>query len=73
MPFIRPGVALYGINSVFVPNVGHTAAWSLMAQHLNIARLEAMSTEIGLTEAIAYAPALIEGRVGGRSIVDTAR
>ncbi len=61
MPFILRGVTLYGINSVFVPNAQRSQAWALMARHLDAARLEAMTTEIGLTEAIAYAPRLIAG------------
>ena len=73
MPFILRGVTLYGINSVFVPNAQRTAAWDLMARHLDLAKLEAMSTEIGLSEAIAYAPRLLAGQVRGRTVVDTAR
>ena len=73
MPFILRGVTLYGINSVFVPNAERAQAWALMAQHLSAAQLDAMSTEIGLTEAIGYAPRLLEGQVRGRTVVDTAR
>jgi len=73
MPFILRGVTLYGINSVFVTNDLRAQAWALMAQHLDQAKLAAMSTEIGLSEAIAYAPSLIEGKVRGRTVVDTAR
>jgi acrylyl-CoA reductase (NADPH) len=73
MPFILRGVTLYGINSVFVANALRAPAWALMAAHLDLAKLEAMSTEIGLSEAIAYAPRLLAGQVRGRTIVDTAR
>lgn len=73
MPFILRGVTLYGINSVFVNNALRTEAWALMAKHLDPAKLEAMSTEIGLTEVIGYAPKLIEGQVRGRTIVDVNR
>ena len=71
MPFILRGVTLYGINSVFVPNAQRTEAWALMARHLDTARLAAMSTEIGLSEAIAYAPRLLAGEVRGRTVVNT--
>ena len=73
MPFILRGVTLYGINSVLVPNPQRAEAWALMAQHLDLQKLEAMSTEIGLSEAIAYAPNFIAGQVRGRTIVDTSR
>jgi acrylyl-CoA reductase (NADPH) len=73
MPFILRGVTLYGINSVLVPNAQRRDAWALMANHLDAKMLEAMTVEIGLSEAIAYAPRLIEGQVRGRTVVDVAR
>jgi acrylyl-CoA reductase (NADPH) len=73
MPFILRGVTLYGINSVLVPNAERTKAWALMAQHLDPKKLEAITVEIGLSETIAYAPRLIEGRVRGRTVVDVRR
>jgi acrylyl-CoA reductase (NADPH) len=73
MPFILRGVTLYGINSVFVPNDQRREAWALLAQHLSPQRLDAMTTEIGLTEVIAYAPRFLEGQVRGRTVVDVRR
>jgi acrylyl-CoA reductase (NADPH) len=73
MPFILRGVALYGINSVFVPNTQREQAWALMAQHLDPQALAAMTVEIGLSEAIAFAPRLLAGQVRGRTVVDLAR
>ena len=73
MPFILRGVTLYGINSVFVPNTQRGDAWALMARHLPAALLDSVATEIGLSEAIAYAPRLLAGEVRGRTVVDTAR
>lgn len=73
MPFILRGVTLYGINSVLVPNAERAKAWALMAQHLDAKKLDAMAVEIGLSEAIAYAPRLIEGQVRGRTVVDVRR
>jgi acrylyl-CoA reductase (NADPH) len=73
MPFILRGVTLYGINSVFVANDLRTAAWSLLAQTLDLALLERMTVEIGLSEAIAYAPRLVDGQVRGRTVVDVRR
>jgi acrylyl-CoA reductase (NADPH) len=73
MPFILRGVTLYGINSVFVPNAQRAEAWALMAAHLDTALLDSLATEIGLSEAIAYAPKFLAGTVRGRTVVNTAR
>lgn len=73
MPFILRGVTLYGINSVFVPNAQRAEAWALMAAHLDAALLDSLATEIGLSEAIAYAPKFLAGEVRGRTVVNTAR
>lgn len=73
MPFILRGITLYGINSVFVANDKREQAWALMARHLDLAKLKAMTTEIGLSEVIAYAPRFLEGQVRGRTVVDTSR
>lgn len=73
MPFILRGITLYGINSVFVANDKREQAWALMARHLDLAKLKAKTTEIGLSEVIAYAPRFLEGQVRGRTVVDTSR
>ena len=73
MPFILRGVTLYGINSVLVPNDLRTEAWALMARYLDLKRLEAMTVEIRLGEAIAHAPKLLEGQVRGRTVVNVRR
>jgi len=73
MPFILRGVTLYGINSVFVANNLREQAWALMAMHLDLAKLEGMTTEIGLSEVIDFAPRFLDGQVRGRTVVDTRR
>ena len=73
MPFILRGVNLDGINSIFVPNDIRAKAWELIAKHVDRARLEQMTSEIGLSEAIAYAPSVLEGKVRGRTVVDVNR
>ena len=73
MPFILRGVTLYGINSVFVPNDIRAKAWQLIAQHVDRAKLEQMTVEIGLSQAIAYAPSVLDGKVRGRTVVDVNR
>ena len=73
MPFILRGVTLYGINSVLVANSEREKAWALMARHLDAKKLDAMTVEIGLSEAIAYSPRVLDGQVRGRTVVDTRR
>ena len=73
MPFILRGITLYGINSIFVPNDIRAKAWQLIAQHVDRAKLEQMTIEIGLSEAIAYAPSVLDGKVRGRTVVDVNR
>lgn len=73
MPFILRGVTLYGINSVFNDNATRRRAWDLLARNVDPARLEPMTTEIGLSEAIDYAPRILDGLVRGRTVVDVAR
>jgi acrylyl-CoA reductase (NADPH) len=73
MPFILRGVTLYGINSIQNPNEERREAWALIARHVDSARLEAMTGEIGLSEVIAFCPSMLEGRVRGRTVVDVNR
>ena len=73
LPFILRGVTLYGINSLITPNDERRACWELIARHVDTAKLQAMTGEIGLTEAIAFAPSVLEGKVRGRTVVDVNR
>lgn len=69
MPFILRGVALFGINSVFVGNALRTQAYTLLAAHA-LSKLEAMTTEIGLTDVVAASHELLDGRRKGRTVVN---
>lgn len=73
MPFILRGVTLYGINCVFVPQAVRAQAWDLLAQHLDAATLARMSHTIGLSQTIAAAADLLDGRLRGRAVVDVNR
>lgn len=73
MPFILRGVALYGINSIQNPNEERREAWALIARHVDAAKLEAITREIGLSEVIAFCPSVLEGKVRGRTVVDVNR
>ncbi|MGY0195981.1 acrylyl-CoA reductase (NADPH) [Leptothrix sp. BB-4] len=73
MPFILRGVTLYGINSVLTPNDERARAWQLLADHVSRDQLARMTQEIALSEAIAFAPNVIDGKVRGRTVVDVRR
>jgi acrylyl-CoA reductase (NADPH) len=73
MPFILRGVALYGINCVYIANDVRAQAWALLARHLSVATLERMTREIGLTETMPAATDLLDGRLRGRTVVDVNR
>jgi acrylyl-CoA reductase (NADPH) len=70
-PFILRGVALLGIDSVNAPMARRVEAWSRLARDLDAALLAAMTTEIGLDEAIDAAHKLMAGQVRGRIVVRT--
>ncbi|RPH41162.1 MAG: oxidoreductase [Burkholderiales bacterium] len=69
-PFILRGVRLIGIDSVMCPQPERRAAWARLAKDLDLAKLDAMTTGIGLADAIAAAPEILAGRVRGRLVVD---
>jgi acrylyl-CoA reductase (NADPH) len=68
-PFILRGVSLLGIDSVMCPIALRNEAWQRLESGLDRGKLEAMTREIGLSEVIAAAPAILEGRVRGRIVV----
>jgi acrylyl-CoA reductase (NADPH) len=73
MPFILRGITLYGINCVLTSNAERTQAWDLLAAYVPPAMLAGMSNEIALSEAIAAASDLLEGKLQGRAIVNVNR
>jgi acrylyl-CoA reductase (NADPH) len=72
-PFILRGVTLYGIDSVMAPLAVRQAAWRRLARDLDLAKLAAMTREIGLDEAPSVAAQLLDGKVRGRVVVDVNR
>ncbi len=68
-PFILRGITLYGIDSVMAPLAKREAAWARLAQDLDIAKLDAITTEIALEDAIGVAADLLAGTVRGRVVV----
>ena len=72
-PFILRGVTLAGVDSVYCPKPERLEAWQRLARELDPAKLEAITAEIALGEAIAKAPELLAGKVRGRIVVDVNR
>ncbi|HSH92339.1 MAG TPA: MDR family oxidoreductase [Ramlibacter sp.] len=71
MPFILRGVVLHGVDSVMAPLPLRQRAWSRLADELDLARLDAIATEVPLAAAIDHARSLMDGQVRGRIIVRT--
>ena len=72
-PFILRGVTLTGVDSVMCPRAERLDAWRRLSDDLAIDKLEALTEEIGLTQVIDRAAALLEGRIRGRIVVDARR
>lgn len=72
-PFILRGVTLAGIDSVMCPRADRLEAWHRLGTDLDIAKLDMISSEISLAEAIPAATKLINGEIRGRIIVDVNR
>jgi acrylyl-CoA reductase (NADPH) len=69
-PFILRGVTLAGVNSVTVPYDRRLVAWQRLANDLDAAKLDSMTTVVPLGDAIRVANELLEGTVRGRVVVD---
>jgi acrylyl-CoA reductase (NADPH) len=72
-PFILRGVALLGVDSVMAPMSKREAAWALLAQSLDTAKLDAMTRIVSLSESFDIARAILDGKVRGRVVVDVNR
>lgn len=70
MPFILRNVALLGVNSVELPHARRVRAWERLANDLDIDKLKAMTSEIGLGDVPDHALEILAGRVRGRLVVD---
>ena len=68
-PFILRAVSLIGIDSVMCPLGLRQQAWHRLETDLDRAKIEAMTSEIGLSDVTAAAARIVEGRVRGRIVV----
>ncbi|EDQ35610.1 putative quinone oxidoreductase, YhdH/YhfP family [Hoeflea phototrophica DFL-43] len=69
-PFILRGVSLLGIDSVMAPLALRQEAWARLVTDLDMAKLEALSTEIGFDGIIDAAHSIVDGKIRGRVVVD---
>lgn len=69
LPFILRGVTLAGVDSVMASRARRERAWARLARDLDPALLDAMVEEVPLSDAVARAHALMDGRVRGRILV----
>ena len=72
-PFILRGVSLLGIDSAFAPKALRATAWTRLASDLDLSKLAKLTQEIGLSEVLSYAPAMLDGHIHGRVVVDVNR
>lgn len=70
LPFILRGVNLLGVNSVDAPIALRESAWLRLAAEAQLALLDELSTEIGLSAVPETAEAILAGTVRGRTIVN---
>jgi acrylyl-CoA reductase (NADPH) len=70
-PFILRGVTLAGVDSVMAPLAQRELAWTRLARDLDVKLLESMIEEVPLSQAIARAADLMDGKIRGRIVVKT--
>ena len=73
LPFILRGVTLAGIDSVNAPKAKRIEAWTRLAQDLDLDKLDAMVTTVGLEAAPDVARSILSGKIRGRTVVDVNR
>ena len=72
IPFLLRGVNLLGIDSVMQPQANRVTAWARIARDLPMDTLDAMLTEARLEDLEDLGPAILEGKVKGRVVIDPA-
>ena len=73
IPFLLRGVTLYGIDSVMCPSPRRAATWARLAELLDTAAFDEVTTEVTLDDLPGLADEILAGRTRGRVLVDTRR
>jgi acrylyl-CoA reductase (NADPH) len=71
-PFILRAVSLLGIDSVMAPKSIRLEAWRRIVRDLDLGKLEAMTTTVGIEDVIEVGRAILAGRTRGRVVVKIA-
>lgn len=71
IPFLLRSVSLLGIDSVMASQSERIAVWNRVAEVVDDAKLDALTTEVGLSELGGLAAEILAGRVKGRTVVAT--
>lgn len=69
-PFLLRGVNLLGIDSVMRPYESRIRAWTRIATHLPLEKLDEMIVDAALADVPKLGAAITEGSVRGRVVVD---
>jgi len=69
-PFILRGVTLAGVDSVMAPRERRIKAWGKLGCNIVAPKLDAITREISLGEAIGAAADLMAGKIRGRVVVN---
>lgn len=70
LPFILRNITLAGIDSVNAPTEVRLAAWSRLAQDLDLGKLATMTHVVGLADVPNIVDQIFQGKVRGRTVVD---
>lgn len=72
-PFILRGITLAGIDSVMRPRPDRVEAWRRLSRDLELHKLELLTVEISLSQALERAAQFLAGQIRGRIVVDVNR
>ncbi len=70
LPFILRGVSLIGVDSVMCPKAKRLEAWRRLARDLPVDKLDAMTVVEPMSKLAELAPAILDGKVRGRVVID---
>jgi acrylyl-CoA reductase (NADPH) len=73
IPFLLRGVSMLGIDSAMKAMPDRREAWRRLAQDLPMAKLDALTTVIGLGDLPEAGGRILKGQVRGRIVVDLSR
>ena len=70
LPFLLRGVNLLGIDSATCPRERRLIAWPRLARELPMDKLEAMVSEVPLSEVPEQASKILKGEITGRTVIN---